>query len=80
MEDGYDRVRGRLEARGVSAAELGDRLDGYHREVAAGRVVAGRTFENRGSIGDLVDAVEAALAEDFGAGREEEQMPMRGVT
>ncbi len=80
VEDGYDRVRARLQERGVGASELGDRLDGYHREVAAGRVVATRTFQNRGSILDLVDAVEAALAEDFAAGREEDPMSVGGAT
>jgi hypothetical protein len=68
IEDDRDRARVRLLARGSG---LGTRLDGYEEERAAGRRVAHRVFVNGGPIGALVDAVAAAIAEDFDGARRE---------
>ncbi len=76
VEDRFDRVRDRLAARGP--ADLGTRLERYEDERRLGRAVAHRVFFNTRSVGDLVDAIAAALAEDFALERTEE--PCRNAT
>lgn len=65
IEDSYERVRERMERRGVTGAELGTRLEGFEDERRQGRAVARRTFVNAGSVDALVTAVAAAIAEDI---------------
>lgn len=74
IEDGYQRARERMRHR---AGELGTRLDGFEEECRLGRQAAHRIFVNRGSAGDLVDAVADAVDRDFAAHRKEELCPDR---
>ena len=69
IEDGYQRAQQRLWLR---AGELGTRLDCFEEECRLGREVAHRIFVNRGSVGDLVDAVADALGQDFTGHRKED--------
>jgi ribose 1,5-bisphosphokinase PhnN len=72
IEDDYQRARERL---GRRAGELGTRLDGFEKECRLGREAAHRVFVNRGSVGDLVDGVAAAVAQDFGGHWKEDLCP-----
>ena len=72
IEDAYERARVRLQRR---TGELGTRMDGYEQERRLGRDVAQRIFVNTGTVGDLVDAVAAAVDEDFVAETREEPCP-----
>ena len=64
IADRAERTRARLLARGTSAADVAARIRDNQAEVAAGRLVADRTFLNDGSLHELVDAVAAALVTD----------------
>ena len=64
IEDGADRTRSRLIARGCPPAELAARIDDNHKEIAAGRQLADRVFVNGGSISDLTDGIASALGAD----------------
>ncbi len=70
IEDGYARVRERLARR--TGAEVGTRLDGYDEERRSGRAYADRVFVNSSSVRELVDAVAAALDQDFLLNKTEE--------
>jgi guanylate kinase len=72
VEDRFERVQARLEAR---TGDLGTRRDGYEDERRLGRAVAHRVFVNAGSIQDLVDAVALAVEEDFVTNTKEEPCP-----
>ena len=62
IEDGYERARARLEQRGD---QLGTRMRAYEDERVRGRDVAHRVFVNTASVDDLVEAVAAAVRQDF---------------
>ena len=70
IEDGHDRARERLARR--TDGDLGTRLAGYEDERVQGRAFAHRVFVNNSSVAALVDAVAAALEEDFASDRTEE--------
>ena len=74
IEDAYERARARLELR---HGELGTRMDGHEGERRLGRAVAQRIFVNTGTVDDLVDAVAAAVDEDFAADTREEACPKK---
>ena len=74
IEDGYQRAQQRLRRR---AGELGTRLDGFEEECRLGREAAHRVFVNRGSVGELVDAVADAVGQDFAGHRKEDLCPDR---
>lgn len=78
VEDDLLRARERLARRAAAGAELGTRLDGFEEECRLGRQAAHRVFVNRGSVGDLVEALADALRRDF-AGHEKEE-PCRNGT
>jgi len=65
VEDGRERVAGRLLARERGLAELGTRLRDYDAEVALGRLEADRVIVNDGDVATLVGAVRSAIAADF---------------
>jgi guanylate kinase len=69
IEDDVQRARERVRRR---PGDPGTRLDRFEEECRAGRQAAHRIFVNRGSAGDLVDAVADAVHRDF-AGREKEE-------
>jgi guanylate kinase len=72
IEDRYERVPERLARRGGSDAELGTRLEGYEDERRQGRALTHRTFVNAGSVEELIDAVAAAVQQDFAISETEE--------
>ena len=74
IEDGYQRAQERLRRR---AGDLGTRLHGFEEECRLGRKAAHRIFVNRGSVGDLVDAVADAVGQDFAGHRKEDLCPDR---
>jgi guanylate kinase len=64
IEDSADRTRTRLIARGCSMTELVARIDDNHKEIVAGRQLAGRVFVNDGSLSDLVEEITSAVSAD----------------
>ena len=77
IEDGYQRAQERLAQRVAAGVDLGTRLDGFEEECRLGREAAHRIFVNRGSVGDLVDAVADAVGQDFAGHRKEDLCPDR---
>lgn len=64
IEDSFDHVYERLQARKAEGEKLGTRLQDYQKEVKDGRRLADRVFINRG-IEDMVEEIEQAIKEDF---------------
>jgi ribose 1,5-bisphosphokinase PhnN len=65
IEASSDVMTRRLAAQGYRGDELRARLAEFERERVAGRVLADRRFRNDGPLGVTVDAVAAAIADDF---------------
>jgi guanylate kinase len=65
VEDTVHRARQRLLLRGCPPSELAARLDGHHRELAAGRRLARRVLINDCPVPALADAAAASLRLDL---------------
>ena len=60
-----DLIESRLATRGCASAERDARLVDNERELAEGRRVAHRHFDNHGALDVVIDAVEHAIRSDF---------------
>ena len=65
VKDNIHRARQRLLLRGCTPLELAARLDGHHRELAAGRRLAHRVIVNDRPLPALADAAAATLRLDL---------------
>lgn len=65
VTDSCTRVARRLRARGLTAGETRTRLDAHATEAAAAAAVADHVVVNSGSLAELIEALETALAREM---------------
>lgn len=65
IEDRYNRVQQRLNARTLHGEDIGSRLENYEKEIVLGRRLAKRTFVNNKSPEILAQKLKLAIREDL---------------